>query len=73
MGEYFDLIADHFGFSHPPRINRIEAHKRLSPAMLSFMKESRRLKNSRMREELHIHLMYPTVLEGIKAAQAVNQ
>lgn len=73
MGEYFDLIADHFGFLRPPRINRNEAQKRISPAMLSFMKESRRLKNSRMKKELHIRLMYPTVLEGIKVAQAVNQ
>lgn len=73
MGEYFDLIADHFGFPRPPRINRDEAQKRMSPMMLSFMKESRQLKSSRMREELHIRLMYPTVLEGIKTAQAVNQ
>ena len=69
MGEYFDLIADHFGFPRPPRITRNEAQKRISPSMLSFMKESRRLKNSRMKKELHIRLLYPTVWEGIKAAQ----
>jgi nucleoside-diphosphate-sugar epimerase len=67
MGEYFDLIADHFSLPHPARISRIEAQKRISPSMLSFMNESRRLKNSRMKKELHIRLLHPTVLEGIKS------
>lgn len=69
MGEYFDLVADHFDFPHPPRITRNEAKERISPGMFSFMKESRRLNNSRMKKELHVRLLYPTVLEGIKAAK----
>ncbi|WP_297325319.1 SDR family oxidoreductase [Nitrosomonas sp.] len=69
MGEYFDLVADHFDFPHPPRITRNEAKERISPGMFSFMKESRRLNNSRMKKELHVRLSYPTVLEGIKAAK----
>ncbi|SFE43414.1 SDR family oxidoreductase [Nitrosomonas sp. Nm166] len=67
MGEYFDLIADHFGLSRSPRISRSQAKECISPGMFSFMKESRRLKNSRMKKELHIRLRYPTVLQGIKA------
>lgn len=69
MGAYFDLVADHFDFPHPPRITRNEAKERISPGMFSFMKESRRLNNSRMKKELHVRLVYPTVLEGIKAAK----
>jgi nucleoside-diphosphate-sugar epimerase len=69
MGEYFDLIADYFDFSRPLRITRHQAKERISPSMFSFMKESRRLKNSRMKKELYIRLLYPTVLEGIKAAK----
>ncbi|PXW88335.1 nucleoside-diphosphate-sugar epimerase [Nitrosomonas sp. Nm84] len=69
MGEYFDLVADHFGFSHPLRITRNEAKERISPGMFSFMKESRQLNNSRMKKELHVRLVYSTVLEGIKAAK----
>lgn len=69
MGEYFDLVADHFDFPHPSRITRNEAKERISPGMFSFMKESRRLNNSRMKKELHVRLVYPTVLEGIKAAK----
>ena len=70
MGEYFDLIADFFGISRPPRIARINAHKYISSSMLSFMEESRRLTNSRIKNELYINLRYPTVAEGISADKA---
>jgi|CXWL01.1.fsa_nt_gi nucleoside-diphosphate-sugar epimerase len=69
MGEYFDLVANHFGLPHSPRITRNQARERISPSMLSFMKESRQLKNLRMKKELHVSLLYPTVFEGIKAVQ----
>ncbi|MEK7792590.1 MAG: SDR family oxidoreductase [Pseudomonadota bacterium] len=71
MGEYFDLVADQFGLPHPPRISREQADQLISPGMLSFMRESRRLRNVRMKKELHVTLRYPTVSEGIKAAQSV--
>ena len=70
MGEYFDLVADHFDLPHPPRISRSQAYEQISPGMLSFMKESRQLKNLRMKKELRIRLLYPTVHEGVKAARA---
>ncbi len=70
MGDYFDLVADYFRLPHPPRIPRHEANKSISPSLLSFMNESRRLTNSRIKQELHIHLLYPTVAIGI--AQAVQ-
>lgn len=73
MGEYFDLVANHFGLPRPPRITRNQAKECISSGMFSFMKESRRLKNLRMKKELHVSLSYPTVLEGIKAAQTGNQ
>ncbi|MBS0298411.1 MAG: SDR family oxidoreductase [Proteobacteria bacterium] len=72
MGEYFDLVADHFGLPHPPRISRSQAYEQISPGMLSFMKESRQLKNLRMKKELRVKLLYPTVHEGVAAAQADN-
>ncbi len=65
MGEYFDLVADHFGLPHPPRIPRAEAQGRISPGMLSFMRESRRLTNTRMKSELHLNLHYPTVSDAL--------
>ena len=69
MGEYFDLVADHFGLPRPPRITRNQAYEQISPGMLSFMKESRQLKNARMKKELRVKLIYPTVYEGVAAAQ----
>lgn len=68
MGEWFDRVADAFGLPRPPRVDRAEAARRLSPAMLSFMNESRRLVNHRMKQELQLHLRYPTVNEGIAEA-----
>jgi hypothetical protein len=34
--------------------------------LLSFMSESRRLTNSRMKDELRLVLRYPTVNEGLR-------
>lgn len=65
MGDYFDLAADLCGLPRPPRISRAEARERLSPMLLSFMSESRRLDNRRLKEELRLKLRYPTVRDGI--------
>lgn len=71
MGDYFDLVADLHGLPRPPRITREEARERLTPMGLSFMSESRRLKNVRMKTELRVALRYPTVLAGLAPPQAV--
>ncbi len=68
MGDYFDLIADRFGLPRPQRISRAEASRRIGPDLLSFMNESRRLSNRRIKRELRLKLRYPTVHEGIAAA-----
>lgn len=68
MGDWFDMLADAFGLPRPPRVTRTEAQKRLSPQLLSFLNESRRLVNTRMKRELGLRLRYPTVAAGIAAA-----
>ena len=65
MGDYFELVADLYGLPAPPRISRAEAVLSMSPAMLSFMSESRRLLNCRLKTELRLTLRYPTVREGL--------
>lgn len=65
MGDYFDLAADLCGLPRPPRISRAEAATRLNPTLLSFMSESRRLVNTRLKRELRVRLHYPTVREGL--------
>jgi nucleoside-diphosphate-sugar epimerase len=67
MGDYFDLAADLYGLPRPPRIAREGADAHLPLMLLSFMSESRRLDNSRMRLELRLRLRYPTVAEGLRA------
>ena len=67
MGEYFDLAATLCGLPRAPRISRAEAATQLSPMQLSFMSESRRLDNRRLKRELQLRLRYPTVAEGLLA------
>ncbi|MSQ54043.1 MAG: NAD-dependent epimerase/dehydratase family protein [Betaproteobacteria bacterium] len=65
MGEWFDLVADRHGLPRPPRIARSDAPGRISPEMLSFMSESRRLSNTKLKRDLGIRLAYPTVFDGV--------
>lgn len=65
MGEYFDLVAERFGLPRPPRVTRAGAAEVIPETMLSFMNESRRLVNRRMKRELRAKLRYPTVADGI--------
>jgi nucleoside-diphosphate-sugar epimerase len=70
MGEYFDLVADRFGFARPRRVTREEAAREIPGNLLSFMSESRRLSNRRIKDELRVKLRYPSVREGIAEASA---
>ena len=47
-----------------------EAAQRISPNLLSFMGESRRLSNHRIKRELRLKLRYPTVGDGVPAGVA---
>lgn len=67
MGDYFDVAARLCGLPSPRRISREEARAQLSPMLLSFMSESRRLDNQRMKRELRVALRYPTVTTGLLA------
>lgn len=68
MGDWLDLVAERAGLPRPPRIARSEAAGRIAPGLLSFMGESRRLANRRMKEGLGVRLRYPTVFEGVPRA-----
>ncbi len=65
MGDYYDLAADLYGLPRPPRVSRSVAKAQLTPMVLSFMGESRRLLNSRLKNELGLRLRYPTVDRGL--------
>ncbi|MEO8170679.1 MAG: SDR family oxidoreductase [Oxalobacteraceae bacterium] len=61
MGAYFDAVADAFALPRPPRLPRVELQSRVSPMLLSFMAESRRLCNRRLKQEFGFRLRYPDV------------
>ena len=65
MGDYFDQAADLYGLPRPPRLPRDAAQATLPLMLLSFMSESRRLDNMRMKRELRLRLAYPQVLDGL--------
>ena len=68
MGDYFDQAADLYGLPRPPRVARDVAGDQLPLMLLSFMSESRRLRNQRMKQELGLCLRYPTVAQGLLAS-----
>jgi len=72
MGDWFDRVADRHGLARPPRMSRAEAAARVPPALFSFMSESRRLDNRKLKATLGVRLKFPTVCEGLEHADAVG-
>ena len=73
MGEYIDLVADAYRLPRVPRVSREEAQRVLSPLLLSFINESRRLDNRRMKRELKVRLRYPTVADMLGESNGCQQ
>jgi nucleoside-diphosphate-sugar epimerase len=67
MGEYFELAASLCGLPPPQRLPREALAAVLSPMQMSFLRESRRLVNHRLKQELRVRLLYPTVHTGLLA------
>lgn len=72
MTEYFFKLADHFKLPRPPAVDWQQAEQSISKGMLSYLKESRRVDNSRMLKELNIKLHYPDLDAGLKAIDPEN-
>lgn len=70
MAGYFDRVAEVFGLPKAPRLSRSDAEKLLSPVQMSFMRESRRIGNRRLKNELNLRLAFPSVDDGIADALA---
>lgn len=64
MGDYYDWLADQAGLPRPPRISKAQALATLSPMRLSFLNESRRINNERMKRELRIHPRHAVLLDS---------
>jgi len=70
MGAWFDLVAERLGLPRPPRVSRAEAQGSIPSALLSFMGESRRLLNRKIKAVLGVDLRFPTVYDGVPARKA---
>ena len=68
MLDYFNRIAELAGLPAPPTITLFQAEQQLSAGMLSYMHESRRVDNRRMRDELGVTLIYPSMEAGLPAS-----
>ena len=69
MGDYFDLAADLYQLPRPPRVAVQQAQTLLTPMQFSFMQESRRMVNGRMKHELRLRLRFSSVLMGLTAGR----
>ncbi len=65
MTDYFNRVADLLGLSRPPSVSLAEAQRVLSPTMISYLRESRRISNRRMLEELSVELRHPDLASGL--------
>ncbi len=70
MSEYFLAVAEMWGLPRPKQVDMDEARAHLSPAMLSYLGESRRLDIRRLRENLAFAPRYPNLRAGLQAIRA---
>jgi nucleoside-diphosphate-sugar epimerase len=68
MNDYFNATTDLMGVDRLPQVSLEEGRKVMSPLMLSYMTESRKVSNKRMLDKLGIKLKFPTMQEGLKAS-----
>jgi nucleoside-diphosphate-sugar epimerase len=66
MGDYFDLVADRLGLPRAPRMSRAQAELQLPDTLMSFLRESRRIGNRRLKRELKFRLRFPTVQTALE-------
>lgn len=72
MTEYFNAVADGLGEPRQPQVTMEEAHRVMTPLMLSYVSETRVVDSSRMLRRLGVTLRYPTLSEGVKASLPTN-
>jgi nucleoside-diphosphate-sugar epimerase len=69
LGDHLDRVADLCGLPRVPRLTRAEAAALLGAARMSFLRESRRLDNTRMKRELKLALRYPDVEAALRGVR----
>jgi nucleoside-diphosphate-sugar epimerase len=72
MGDWLDLVADRHALPRPPRVGRKDAKSLIPEPFYSFMSESRRLDNRKLKQQLAVRLQYPTIREGLSHEQPLG-
>ncbi len=65
MTDYFLKLADLFELAPPIQISMQQAERRLGKGIMSYLKESKRIRNNHLCQTLGIKLKYPTLDQGI--------
>ena len=71
MGEWFTRLAQATNLPVPPRMGRAELERAVPPLQWSFMRESRRLSNARIKRDLGVVLRYPSVVDFLMTHQGL--
>lgn len=72
LGDWFDLVAERAGLPRPTRVARAQMAELAPEDLYSFMCESRRLDNRRMKQVLGVRLRYPTAYQGLRHEHALG-
>ncbi|ALG68288.1 SDR family oxidoreductase [Beggiatoa leptomitoformis] len=66
MTDYFNHVADALKLPRPPVVDKAAAQTELSTEMLSYLAESKRISNEKMRTVLEVELFYPDLKSGLQ-------
>jgi len=67
ISDYFIQIAKIFDLPQPKLLDWESAEKEISPAMLSYLHESKKINVDKLLNQLNITLEHPTLIEGLQA------
>lgn len=65
MTQYFNTAAELLALPRPPQVSLAEARQVMTPMMLSYLTEARRMDNCLMLERLDVTLRYPDLESGL--------
>jgi nucleoside-diphosphate-sugar epimerase len=68
MTDYFNAITDLLSLPRLPQVTLVEARKVMSPLMITYMTESRKISNRKMLDKLGVKLKYRTMTEGLNVS-----
>ncbi|NOY73347.1 MAG: NAD-dependent epimerase/dehydratase family protein [Gammaproteobacteria bacterium] len=68
MTQYLNYVAEQLELPRSPIVSLAEAHKKISPAMMKYLSESKRLSNKKLLDTLQKKLLFPNYIEGVKQA-----